>query len=128
MYPGFAARELCWHRVVGKSFNGRCAALIGFTTAIVCAFLEDLNSWTRIDDSLDVFKLLDIGGLVGSLFTHIFATPSCKVCSSDNDNFSNPYPVRRHPQQPTSYHTVMVGPPFLPWQFFIVCVCLLVCL
>lgn len=56
------------------------AALIGLVTAIVCASLEDLNSWTRIDESLDVFKLHGIGGLVGSFLTGIFATASGKVC------------------------------------------------
>jgi Amt family ammonium transporter len=52
------------------------AAIIGFVTACVCASLEDLTEWIQIDESLDVFKLHGIGGLVGSFLTGIFATSS----------------------------------------------------
>lgn len=49
------------------------AALIGFVTAVVCACLQDLNDWLRIDEGLYVFKLHGIGGMVGSFLTGIFA-------------------------------------------------------
>ncbi|KAK3053653.1 hypothetical protein LTR09_005397 [Extremus antarcticus] len=49
------------------------AALIGFLTAVVCASLQDLNDWIRIDEGLYVFKLHGIGGIVGSFLTGIFA-------------------------------------------------------
>lgn len=52
------------------------AALIGFLTAIVCALLQDINKWTRIDEGLDVFKLHGIGGMMGSFLTGVFATSS----------------------------------------------------
>ena len=32
------------------------AALIGFVTAVVCALLQDLNTWLGIDEGLYVFK------------------------------------------------------------------------
>jgi ammonium transporter, Amt family len=53
-----------------------CAAAIGFITAIVCALLQDINDWLRVDEGLDVFKLHGIGGMVGSFLTGIFATAS----------------------------------------------------
>jgi len=49
------------------------AALIGFLTAVVCASLQDLNKWLRIDEGLYVFNLHGIGGMVGSFLTGIFA-------------------------------------------------------
>lgn len=49
------------------------AALIGFLTAVVCASLQDLNKWLRIDEGMDVFKLHGVGGMCGSFFTGIFA-------------------------------------------------------
>ncbi|KAF7512847.1 hypothetical protein GJ744_011950 [Endocarpon pusillum] len=52
------------------------AALIGFLTAVVCALLQDINKWIRIDEGLDVFKLHGIGGMMGSFLTGIFATSS----------------------------------------------------
>merc|ERR1712230_161647 len=51
-----------------------CGAAIGFITAIVCASLEDLNKWIRIDEGLEVFKLHGIGGMCGAFLTGIFAT------------------------------------------------------
>ena len=56
--------------------SSRCAAVIGFVTAIVCASLENLNEWMRIDDGLEVFKLHGIGGMCGSFMTGIFASAS----------------------------------------------------
>jgi Amt family ammonium transporter len=55
------------------------AAVIGFVTAIVCALMQDLNKWIRIDDGLEVFKLHGIGGMVGSFLTGIFATASISM-------------------------------------------------
>ncbi|PVH88094.1 methylammonium permease 3 [Cadophora sp. DSE1049] len=50
------------------------AGVIGLLTAIVCASLENLNKWIRIDEGLDVFKLHGVGGMVGCFLTGIFAT------------------------------------------------------
>ncbi|GAB1214157.1 hypothetical protein ATERTT37_003317 [Aspergillus terreus] len=52
------------------------AACIGFITAIVCASIQNLNDWIRIDEGMDVFKLHGIGGMVGSFLTGIFASES----------------------------------------------------
>jgi len=40
---------------------------------VVCACLQDLNKWLRIDEGLYVFKLHGVGGMVGSFLTGIFA-------------------------------------------------------
>lgn len=55
------------------------AAVIGFVTAVVCALLQDLNSWIHIDEGLDVFKLHGIGGMVGSFLTGIFASETISM-------------------------------------------------
>lgn len=52
------------------------AACIGFITSIVCALLQDINNWLRIDEGMDVFKLHGIGGMVGAFLTGIFASRS----------------------------------------------------
>jgi len=49
------------------------AGVIGFLTAVVCALMQDVNKWLRIDEGMDVFKLHGIGGMVGSFLTGIFA-------------------------------------------------------
>lgn len=54
------------------------AAVIGFLTAVVCALMENVNDWLRIDEGMDVFKLHGIGGMVGAFLTGIFATSSSK--------------------------------------------------
>lgn len=55
------------------------AAVIGFVTAVVCALLQDLNTWLHIDEGLDVFKLHGIGGMVGSFLTGIFASETISM-------------------------------------------------
>lgn len=57
------------------------AAVVGFLTAVVCALMEDVNEWIRVDDGMEVFKLHGIGGMCGSLLTGIFATASGKSLS-----------------------------------------------
>jgi len=50
------------------------AAVIGFLTAIIICLFENVNTWLRIDDGLEVFKLHGIGGMTGAFLTGIFAT------------------------------------------------------
>jgi Amt family ammonium transporter len=49
------------------------AAVIGLITGAVCALIQNVNDWLRIDESLDVFRLHGVGGMVGSFLTGIFA-------------------------------------------------------
>lgn len=62
------------------------AAVVGFLTAVVCALMEDVNDWLRVDDGLEVFNLHGIGGMCGSFLTGLFATASgrhsfCPLCA-----------------------------------------------
>lgn len=57
------------------------AALIGFLTAVVCALLQDLNTWIGIDEGLYVFKLHGVGGMIGSFLTGIFADAAVSAYS-----------------------------------------------
>ena len=51
--------------------------VIGFASALVCyVSVEHLKTWLRYDDSLDVFGLHGVGGIVGALLTGIFANPN----------------------------------------------------
>jgi Amt family ammonium transporter len=52
------------------------ALAIGAAGSVVCFFaVTGLKTVTGIDDSLDVFALHGIGGLVGTLLTPVFALP-----------------------------------------------------
>jgi Amt family ammonium transporter len=54
-------------------FDGALA--IGAAGGVVCFFaVVNFKSRTRIDDSLDVFALHGVGGLVGTVLTPVFAT------------------------------------------------------
>ncbi|CAK3932503.1 ammonium transporter [Lecanosticta acicola] len=61
------------------------AAVIGFLTAAVCASLQNLNEWLRIDEGLEVFKLHGIGGMVGSFLTGIFADHAISMLDGATD-------------------------------------------
>lgn len=52
------------------------AACIGFITSLICALLQDINTWIGIDEGMDVFKLHGVGGMVGAFLTGIFASES----------------------------------------------------
>lgn len=53
----------------------RGAVCIGVIAAIVCfAVVTNFKAMTRIDDSLDVFALHGVGGIVGTILTPMFAT------------------------------------------------------
>ena len=53
------------------------AAAIGLITGMVCFYaVTRLKNVLNIDDSLDVFALHGIGGMVGGILTGIFASPS----------------------------------------------------
>jgi len=63
------------------------AACIGFITSIICALLQDLNKWIRIDEGMDVFKLHGVGGMVGAFLTGIFAGES--VSAFDGETYQS---------------------------------------
>lgn len=55
------------------------AFVIGFITAVICALMQNVNNWLRIDEGMDVFKLHGVGGMVGSILTGLFATSSISM-------------------------------------------------
>ncbi|GFO71225.1 ammonium transporter, Amt family [Bathymodiolus japonicus methanotrophic gill symbiont] len=61
-----------------SGFVGPAGALaIGITAGIVCFYaVQIIKRHYRIDDSLDVFPVHGIGGIVGSLLTGVFAAES----------------------------------------------------
>jgi ammonium transporter, Amt family len=53
------------------------ALFIGAASGILCfVAVMRFKEWTGIDDSLDVFALHGVGGLVGTMLTPVFADPS----------------------------------------------------
>lgn len=52
---------------------------------MVCASLQNVNDWLRIDEGMDVFKLHGIGGMVGSFLTGIFASSSVSLLDGATD-------------------------------------------
>jgi Amt family ammonium transporter len=48
---------------------------IGLITSIVCFFFTEFVVRGRVDDSLDVFGVHGVGGIVGALLTGVFASP-----------------------------------------------------
>ena len=54
------------------------AILIGFTSGIVCYYACSwCKHWAGYDDALDAFGIHGVGGILGALFTGIFATRAC---------------------------------------------------
>lgn len=51
------------------------AIIIGLTTSSICYFVTEFVVRGRVDDSLDVFGVHGVGGIVGALLTGIFASP-----------------------------------------------------
>lgn len=53
------------------------ALVIGFTAGLVCLWgVTGLKRMLKADDSLDVFGVHGVGGIVGALLTGVFAAPS----------------------------------------------------
>ena len=53
------------------------AIAIGFAAGLICmSFVVTMKSRVRIDDSLDVFGIHGVGGIVGAILTGVFAAPS----------------------------------------------------
>lgn len=60
------------------------ALVIGAAAGIVCfAVVTTFKHFTRIDDSLDVFALHGVGGLVGTLLTPVFALKTIAPVTAD---------------------------------------------
>jgi Amt family ammonium transporter len=67
----------------GSGFVGPAGALaIGFSAGIICYFAtQAIKQKFKIDDSLDVFPVHGIGGILGTIFAGIFASDQLGVFS-----------------------------------------------
>ena len=70
------AREAAY-RAVGTLYNALMTALvIGLVSGLVCLWgVSGLKKMLGADDSLDVFGVHGVGGIVGALLTGVFASP-----------------------------------------------------
>jgi len=75
-------------------FVGVIAALaIGALTASACFLVTEMFMRGRIDDSLDVFGVHGVGGIVGALLTGVFATTAVNPGGADGLIAGNPFQV-----------------------------------
>ena len=62
------------------------AVVIGLVAGVVCLWgVSGLKKMLGADDSLDVFGVHGLGGIVGALLTGVFASPSLGGPSAMND-------------------------------------------
>ncbi len=62
------------------------ALLIGLTAGVVCFFATNFIKRTlKIDDSLDVFPVHGVGGILGTLLTAVFASNALGIFSGQQD-------------------------------------------
>ena len=77
----------CWlgHHHTGLGFSGPAAAVvIGLTAGVVCYFATiTLRNTLKIDDSLDVFPVHGVGGMLGTILIGVFAAPSLGIFSGN---------------------------------------------
>jgi Amt family ammonium transporter len=66
------------------------ALIIGFLAGLGCFFVVELLVRGRVDDSLDVFGVHGVGGIIGALATGIFATTSVNPAGADGLLYGNP--------------------------------------
>ncbi len=68
------------------------AIFIGAISSIVCFFfVTKVKEHFRYDDSLDVFGVHGIGGIIGALATGVFATKAVNSGGADGLLYGNPY-------------------------------------
>ena len=66
------------------SVGPAAAVFIGLTAGVVCYFATiTLNNMLKIDDSLDVFPVHGVGGMLGTILIGIFAAPSLGIFSGN---------------------------------------------
>ena len=66
------------------SVGPAAAVVIGLTAGVVCYFATiTLKNTLKIDDSLDVFPVHGIGGMLGTILIGVFAAPSLGIFSGN---------------------------------------------
>ena len=66
------------------------AIIIGFMAGVGCFLAVELLVRGRVDDSLDVFGVHGVGGIIGALATGIFATKTVNAAGNDGLLYGNP--------------------------------------
>lgn len=64
--------------------------IIGFLAGLGCFFAVEYIMRGRVDDSLDVFGVHGVGGIIGALATGVFATTSVNPAGADGLLYGNP--------------------------------------
>jgi len=64
--------------------------IIGFLAGLGCFFAVEYVVRGRVDDSLDVFGVHGVGGMIGALATGVFATTSVNPDGADGLLYGNP--------------------------------------
>ena len=66
------------------SVGPAAAVVIGLTAGVVCYFATiTLKNTLKIDDSLDVFPVHGVGGMLGTILIGVFAAPSLGIFSGN---------------------------------------------
>jgi Amt family ammonium transporter len=66
------------------SVGPAAAVVIGLTAGVVCYFATiTLKNTLKIDDSLDVFPVHGVGGMLGTILIGVFAAPSIGIFSGN---------------------------------------------
>ncbi|NTV65091.1 MAG: ammonium transporter [Oscillochloris sp.] len=66
------------------------AIIIGFLVGVGCFVAVEVLVRGRVDDSLDVFGVHGVGGIIGALSTGIFATKTINPAGADGLLYGNP--------------------------------------
>jgi Amt family ammonium transporter len=66
------------------------ALIIGFLAGVGCFLAVEMVVRGRVDDSLDVFGVHGVGGMIGALATGIFATKAVNEFGADGLLYGNP--------------------------------------
>jgi Amt family ammonium transporter len=66
------------------------ALIIGLVTGLICFFATEYVVRGRVDDSLDVFGVHGVGGIVGAILTGVFATTTVNSAGFDGLLYGNP--------------------------------------
>jgi len=66
------------------------ALIIGFLAGFGCFFVVEMLVRGRVDDSLDVFGVHGVGGIIGALATGVFATKLVNPAGADGLLYGNP--------------------------------------
>ncbi|GAB4111907.1 MAG: ammonium transporter [Roseiflexaceae bacterium] len=66
------------------------ALIIGFLAGLGCFIAVEMVVRGRVDDSLDVFGVHGVGGIIGAIATGIFATKTVNPAGADGMLYGNP--------------------------------------